>query len=60
MFELSGISLGGCMSRSVFILAVALQGTILAFSGLTIATWQYWVVSALTAIASFALAWRCI
>ena len=46
------------MSRTVFILAYALQGFILAFSGLTVATWQYWVISALTAVCSVALAWR--
>jgi hypothetical protein len=45
------------MRRIVFVLAFALQGAILAYSGLNPATWQYWVVSALTAVASIALAW---
>ena len=46
------------MSRIVFVLAFALQGAILASSGLNPATWQYWAISVLTAIASFALAWE--
>ena len=42
----------------IFVLAFAIQGAILASSGLNPATWQYWAVTALTGVASVALAWR--
>ena len=46
------------MKALVYFLALALQGFILGISGLTIATWQYWAVTALTGVAAVALVWR--